>query len=257
MGLLSCALRSAFVAVITNGAWRQSVVLPELHSVAPDSRVANPVRRGDGVTSDFCCLKKKKKKISLMAEAPLGEKRIIKLKRNKEFAYDEESIKFLNNRTWQQQKREDRAISNNSVGEKCENTKGWLDIDFIDKNPHLCNSEALYNTNGKVTSAVCSLSQVGKQNDVSAAADDNTHCFDLTEEDSRNYSSTRLDFLDHYSILSVSPTVRSDSADTMSDAEAGNNLECTCLGQHVCSLCAYVGHFYLASKDLLLTLSSK
>ena len=184
------------------------------------------------------------------------KKRVVKLKKDNIFSYDEESIQFLNfgredrqqqQQQWQEQQQQQQQ-QQQATGQDSGNIEesvsgvitkvltGWSAIDFLPYEQIPCASVS--NNSEEVLSQ--SLSQ--HQNTLCTNNTDDSDCFDNCNE-GRNYSSTRLDFLDQYSILTVSPTVHSDSsnmAETNNDLGENNDLafpKCTCTHEVICSNC--------------------
>ena len=175
-----------------------------------------------------------------MDEDQRRKKRVVKLKKDSEFAYDDESIQFLNfgREVGQQQHQHEHLCSQDigniiePVSEGISKVPGWSDIEFV-----YYNNPSHFNVEQGDIEGAYGLSDSQNPNTV-LFSDESSVCFD---KGGRNYSSTRLDFVDQYSILTVSPKSRLDSSDMgndVLDVDGGNNSKCTCSeGKKDCAYC--------------------
>ena len=197
------------------------------------------------------------------ATAPRHSKREAKQKRAPVFAHDEDSLAFLASRSSNEGGSTLRHSSSNIINEKGENCvinsdicvnaelNSWRDIVFLNSYlPSYAHVDSeITPVNDIVTDKLVesSRSPIQEQN---SASDNSDSCFGKISAAGRNYSSTRLDFLDIYSITSVSPTPRIDTSD-MSD----KNADCECSEGVTCAKCTTVGAEGGDDGDLLSSLN--
>ena len=178
-----------------------------------------------------------------MAKRPDSGKREIKVNRRQGFEYDNESLSFLASRSIGGL----RHTSSNSLTTYCTanspleagiKQNSWSDIDFV-----------AAKVNGNIGTADCESVNSGEvfdrspsrgQCECGADSDDRDLCFCFGHFSSRRrgVSSTRLDFVDKYSILSVSPTCHTDTSDMSNgDKLIGAASACICEGAGTCEAC--------------------
>ena len=181
-----------------------------------------------------------------MAEDSGKGRRQVKPKFVEGFVYDKESLGFLSSRansgstTLRHTSQE--SISTKVSYKESEKTfahNPWTGIQFLSTDVHdnsqLGSESVGYCLDNRICAPVGSHS-LGQQQNV--WSDDSELCFGVNSNGTRNYSSTRLDYLDQYSLLSVSPTPRPDTSD-MSDK--GEKAECECTEGVTCSVCTEAG----------------
>ena len=176
-----------------------------------------------------------------MAKSLNNSKRVIKVNRRQDFAYEDESLSFLasrsnSNNSLRHTSSDSRIAypSTDSLLEAGIRQNSWSDINFVsaavNRNSGIANTETV--SSGEVFEGDLSRGQC----ECGAGSDDKDLCFCFGHFGSRRrgVSSTRLDFIDKYSIISVSPTCHTDTSD-MSDKEKAS--ECTCEGAGTCEYC--------------------
>ena len=177
-----------------------------------------------------------------------SSKRDIKQRRDPAFAYDEESLAFLassssigGGTTLRHSSSDNVIVQGESTDFNSESIVNseltpWANIAFLNSYlPSYSNVDSesapiSFNENSSLVNSNRSRGQ--EQNSTS---DNSESCFGKITGAGRNYSSTRLDYLDIYSICSVSPTPRVDTSDM---EETG---VCSCSGSLTCAKCTAKG----------------
>ena len=176
-----------------------------------------------------------------MAKSLNYSKRVIKVNRHQDFDYEDESLSFLasrsnSNNSLRHTSSDSRIAypSTDILPEEVIRQSSWSDINFVsaavNRNSGITNTEKI--SSGEIFEGDLSRGQC----ECGAGSDDKDLCFCFGHFGSRRrgVSSTRLDFIDKYSIVSVSPTCHTDTSD-MSDKEKAS--ECTCEGAGTCEYC--------------------
>ena len=188
-----------------------------------------------------------------MAHCPRSSKRTVKPRRNEEFVY-EGSLNFLSAR--RSSESSIRHSSSEGIYSAVANyqyssspvSHPWSDLLYLPSvtEPHTAvpgiSVSPITNNRLSLLEGSRSLGQSVSQNNLElhSHSDDSDLCFGAGREPRRTHSSTRLDFLDIYSIVSVSPTARVDTSD-MSPSDEGKNQEVRCKNctkQVKCSTCS-------------------
>ena len=177
-----------------------------------------------------------------MEEDSGRQKRVIKVKTSSEFSYDEDSLQFLKySRATATSEQQQQSSVDRIYGEvsghiyNTEGASGWSELNFLKYGSHLGLNNSDYNQ--RVFSLFDQCQSSSQQQYTSVAADAENICFDSDDADTqRKNSSTRCDFLDIYSIVSVSPTLRADSSD-MTGEDSGTVSKCHCTIERVCQYC--------------------
>ena len=176
-------------------------------------------------------------------------KRVVKPKRNENFAYDEDSLRFLSARSSSGSSIYHTSPDSNNLSIENSNANNvtaaesihnpWFNLvylnSYLPSHSHSSSSSVRFNVGD--TSALAegsrSLSQSQNTQGVDLSTDDSDLCCG-TGKGGRKTSSTRFDFLDHYSIVSVSPTARIDSSEmSQSDVDSGSASKDSGGGCHI------------------------
>ena len=169
------------------------------------------------------------------------------MKRSEEFAYEDSSLNFLSARnsiSLRQDSPGSRLASpsleinvNSGIGHN-----SWFDINYLAFNLNSQTNCDSFSVGQVIAEAEGSRSLGQCTNDL--GSDDSDQCFGFDSGERKSASSTRLDFLDVNSIISVSPTCISDTSDMgLSDNEGEkghNSKKCSCSEGITCATCATV-----------------
>ena len=185
-------------------------------------------------------------------------KRVVKPKRLAEYAYDEDSLNFLAARNssgsnLHHTSPDSNILSVANINVNNENTaetvySSWSSIRYLNSylpsHSHFSSGNVRFNVGDSSSLVEGSRSLGQSQNTPDNVSTDDSELCCGTETRGRKTSSTRLDFLDHYSIVSVSPTPRVDTSEmSTSDNETGKSNskdkenECDCSESVTCSFC--------------------
>ena len=186
-----------------------------------------------------------------MAKATRSSKRDIKQRRDPAFAYDEESLAFLassssigGGTTLRHSSSDNVIVQGESTDFNAESIVNseltpWANIAFLNSYlpsySHVDSECAPISLNENSSLVNSNRSRGQEQNSTS---DNSESCFGKITGAGRNYSSTRLDYLDIYSFCSVSPTPRVDTSDMSGKEETG---VCSCSGSLTCAKCTAKG----------------
>ena len=164
-----------------------------------------------------------------MAEAQRSSKRVVKLNRNEDFAYKDSSLAFLSTRnigsSLRQNSPDCRLPSpaldsdfNSGIGHN-----SWFGINYFASNLNSQTNCDSFSVGQVIAEAEGSRSLGHGLNDL--GSDDSVQCFGFGSGERKSAYSTRLDFLDANSIISVSPNCITDTSDMgQSDNEGGKSL---------------------------------